>query len=139
MGQFVTPSKEIDAVLNTNNAFEADSNDWDLTDDYVMTFTCEIHGTKTMSDMAIPERDCCDDASSAQLRWDCFIETLAGCAWQDRSNYEHFLAGTWIGDYAPATEAGLLEWAAARQAEDDAEFDYGFNVLAKQMREEVNW
>ena len=108
----------------------------------MITWTCPHHGTTTESledDLCGPswDRDCCSAAWRRQLKWDGFVERVLGNREQDAQNKKSSDAGQWAGPaYVPCTPQELMEWALASIARDDEEFDYGFNVLYKQEKEE---
>lgn len=105
-----------------------------------ITFTCPNHGTisgelQVIDYSPVLERECCEDAFGAQLKWDCFIEEARNCQAQSVHNATLYESGDWIGPYESHDGLALLRWAAREIADQDEEFNYGFNVLYYQEKE----
>ena len=107
-----------------------------------ITWTCPVHGTfadDLEDDHAGPRGDyrpCCSRAWLAALKWHNLVDRALSCKAQDVQNKKWSDAGEWAGPaYVPCTPEQLIGWALSEIADDDAEFDYGFNVLYKEQLE----
>jgi hypothetical protein len=104
--------------------------------DETTTFTCETHGTKTVSDFEFLADRCCADALHKALAWGAFCDYLDRAkASDDYCREQHEAGDEWYRDYRPATDEDLFRAAAEMKQRDDEEFDYGFNVLYYELHD----